>query len=70
MLSVALNDAPFRGSAAVSSGRLTRRQLAGPRWQHLYADVYLRAGATIDHFTWCEAAALLLPSGAAIAGWP
>jgi hypothetical protein len=63
-----LSDAPFRGSAAVGAGLLTRRQLAGPGWQRLYADVYLRSGVSADHFIRCEAAALLLPPGAAIAG--
>jgi very-short-patch-repair endonuclease len=62
------HDAPFRGSAAIKSGLVTRGQLAGPSWQRLFPDIYLHVGATLDHFTRCEAAALLLPPGGAIAG--
>jgi hypothetical protein len=63
-----LRDAPFRGSAAIQAGLLTRAQLAGRSWCRLYPDIYLRNGVPLDHFIWCEAAALLLPRGAAIAG--
>src|SRR5262249_26326610 len=63
-----LRDAPFRASAAIRAGLLTRGQLAGPAWRRLLPDIYLRVGATLDHFTWCEAVALMLPSGAAVAG--
>jgi very-short-patch-repair endonuclease len=59
---------PFRGSAAVSAGLLSKRQLAGPEWRRLYPDVYLHREALLDHFAWCDAAALLLPPGAAIGG--
>jgi very-short-patch-repair endonuclease len=63
-----LRDRPFRGSAAVRAGLLTRGQLTGPSWRRLFPDIYLHAAAPRDHFTHCEAAALLLPPGAAIAG--
>lgn len=63
-----LHYAPFRGSAAVRAGLLTRRQLAGPSWRRLFHDIYLHADAQLDHLTWCSAAALLLPAGAALAG--
>jgi len=63
-----LRDKPFRGSAAIRDGLLTRGQLAGPSWRRLFPDIYVYDGAPCDHFTRCEAAALLLPPGAAIAG--
>lgn len=34
-------DAPFRGSAAVRRGLLTRGQLAGPRFRRVFPDVYV-----------------------------
>jgi hypothetical protein len=64
-----LPDPPFRGSAAVAAGMLTRRQLSGPKVRRLFPDVYTVASLPMDHFTWCEAASLLLPAGAAIGGW-
>lgn len=64
----ALHDVPFRGSAAIRAGLLTRDQLAGPAWRRLFPDIYLDARAAVDHFVRCEAAALLLPPGAAVAG--
>jgi Protein of unknown function (DUF559) len=63
-----LRAAPFRGSAAIHAGLLTRAQLAGPRWRRLLPDIYSHTDLPLDHFTWCEAAALVLPGGAAIAG--
>ncbi|MFY1698853.1 MULTISPECIES: DUF559 domain-containing protein [unclassified Solwaraspora] len=65
-----LRFAPFRGSAAVADGLLTQRMLAGPTWRRMFQDVYLHAAAAdnADHRTWCEAAALWLPAGGAIAG--
>lgn len=61
-----LRFAPFRGSAAVADGRLTRGQLAGPAWRRLFRDTYGHAGLAVDHLTWCQAATLLLPGGAAL----
>ncbi|MFG1775314.1 DUF559 domain-containing protein [Micromonospora sp. NPDC049048] len=61
---------PFRASAAVADGLLTRAMLRGPSWQRLLPDVYVHRDALLapDHRLWCDAVALLLPSGAAIAG--
>jgi hypothetical protein len=62
----ALRHSPFRGSIAVADGLLTARQLAGPAWRRLFRDVYISAEAIVDHYTLCQAAALLLPDGAAL----
>ncbi|MDP9796651.1 hypothetical protein J2S43_005163 [Catenuloplanes nepalensis] len=61
---------PFRGSDAVASGLITRRQLNTAAWRRLFHDIYIRAAefAPSDHRMWCEAAALTLPAGAAISG--
>ncbi|MEU4775252.1 DUF559 domain-containing protein [Micromonospora sp. NPDC023644] len=61
---------PFRGSTAVAEGLLTRAMLRGSTWQRLFPDVYVHRNAqsASDHRLWCDAAALLLPAGAAIAG--
>jgi hypothetical protein len=60
--------APFRGSEAISRGLLTKGMLRSSSWRRLYRDVYLHEEIAIDHRVSCEAAALLLPPGAAIAG--
>ncbi|MEU4639191.1 DUF559 domain-containing protein [Micromonospora sp. NPDC023814] len=61
---------PFRGSTAIAQGLLTRAMLRGPTWQRLLPDVYVHRDAlrAADHRLWCDAVALLLPAGAAIAG--
>jgi hypothetical protein len=64
----ALRSIPFRGSTAVAGGLVTRRMLAGPSWRRLFSDVYLHADTVLDHFSWCQAAALLLPSDGALSG--
>lgn len=65
-----LRFAPFRGSKAIADGLLTQRMLSGPTWRRLFPDVYVNADAATraDHRLWCEAAALWLPPGGAIAG--
>jgi hypothetical protein len=66
VLPPALRYKPFRGSVAVAAGLLTARQLRNPAWRRLFHDVYICADATVDHLTLCQAAALLLPAGAAL----
>ncbi|WP_433829933.1 DUF559 domain-containing protein [Actinoplanes sp. CA-015351] len=61
-------SAPFRGSAAITAGLITRSRLRGDDWRRLLPDVYVRRELPIDHRTWCIAAGLLLPAGAAIGG--
>ncbi|MFE9200666.1 endonuclease domain-containing protein [Micromonospora sp. NPDC007230] len=65
-----LSFLPFRGSAAVSDGQLTWAMLRGPAWRRLLPDVYVhRDGYRLDdHRMWCDAVALRLPPGSAIAG--
>ncbi|MFI5838101.1 type IV toxin-antitoxin system AbiEi family antitoxin [Catenuloplanes sp. NPDC051500] len=61
---------PFRGSRAVARGLITKRQLDSQAWRRLFRDVYVNAEsyAADDNRMWCDAAALLLPAGAAIGG--
>ncbi|MEV4660714.1 DUF559 domain-containing protein [Micromonospora echinofusca] len=61
---------PFRASTAIADGLLSRAMLRGPTWQRLFPDVYVHRDAlrAPDHRLWCDAVALLLPAGAAIAG--
>jgi hypothetical protein len=65
-----LESRPFRGSTAVAYGLLTWTMLRGRAWQRLLPDVYVHRAAhrPDDHRMWCEAVALVLPAGAAIAG--
>jgi hypothetical protein len=65
-----LSFLPFRGSAAVGEGLLTWAMLKGPAWQRLLPDVYVHRDGhrPDDHRMWCDAVALRLPPGAAIAG--
>jgi hypothetical protein len=57
---------PFRGADVVAAGLLTPRQLEGPAWRRLFRGIYIRANASVDHLTLCQAAALMLPAGAAL----
>lgn len=49
---------------------LTKSMLRGPTWRRLLPDIYLYAGAyrETDQRMWCQAVALTLPLGGAIAG--
>jgi very-short-patch-repair endonuclease len=64
----ALRYRPFRAGDAVRAGLLSRRQLEGASWRRMFTGVYLHREAVVTHLTWCRAAALLLPAGAAISG--
>ncbi|MGY1830609.1 endonuclease domain-containing protein [Geodermatophilus sp. SYSU D01180] len=52
----------FRGSSAVASGALTRRQLGGATWRRVLQDVYVHRDVPSTHELRARAAALLLPS--------
>jgi hypothetical protein len=66
LLPAALRYKPFRGADAVAAGLLTSRQLEGPAWRRLFRGIYICATASVDHLTLCQAAALMLPAGAAL----
>ena len=61
---------PFIGSRAVADGLLTKAMLRGPSWRRLLPDTYVHVDGyrEDDHRMWCDAVALTLPPGAAIAG--
>ncbi|WP_433314146.1 DUF559 domain-containing protein [Micromonospora chersina] len=65
-----LSVLPFRGSAAVAEGLLSWTMLRSPAWIRLLPDVYVHRNGYRDgdHRMWCDAVALRLPPGAAIAG--
>ncbi|KKK05260.1 DUF559 domain-containing protein [Micromonospora sp. HK10] len=65
-----LSFLPFRGSSAVAEGQLTWAMMRGPAWRRLLPDVYVHRDGyrADDHRMWCEAVALRLPPGAAVAG--
>lgn len=58
---------PFRGTAAISAGLLTRHELAGPGWQRLHRDVYLAAASPLTVPVRARAALVLIP-GAVVSG--
>ncbi|MEU7999145.1 DUF559 domain-containing protein [Micromonospora sp. NPDC049060] len=61
---------PFRASAAIADGLLTWTMLRGPSWRPLLPDVHVHRDGyrADDHRMWCDAVALSLPVGGAIAG--
>jgi len=61
---------PFRGTAVLAEGLLTRAQLYGPRYRRVYPDVYLPAGLKLDLATRSRAAYLLVGDrGGVLAGY-
>ena len=56
----ALRTTPFRGSVAVRSGALTRRQLRGDTWRRLFHDVYVHRDVLVSHELRARAATTLL----------
>ncbi|MCW2583539.1 MAG: uncharacterized protein JWQ53_2329 [Klenkia sp.] len=62
-----LAAAPFRGSAAVAAGLLTKADLRGPAWQRVFPDVHLAAGVELTHAVRLTAALVLFPR-AVVAG--
>jgi hypothetical protein len=52
----------FRGSQAVRSGLLTRRQLRGATWRRLLQDVYVHRDVPFTHELRARAAVALLPA--------
>lgn len=64
----ALRERPFRGRDAVSDGLVSASRLRGPEFRRVLHGVYVPAGTVVDHGIRCQAAALLLPAGAALTG--
>lgn len=62
-------DAPFRGSAALATGALTRGRLRGPGFRRLFPDVYVRADVVVDLALRSRGAYLLRPERAVLGGW-
>jgi very-short-patch-repair endonuclease len=63
-----LRTGPFRGSDAVRTGLLTKRQLDSSPWRRLYKDVYVHESVALTHTTRCQAVSLFAPPGVAISG--
>jgi hypothetical protein len=56
-----LSDAPFRGTVALRSGRLTARRLRSRSWRRLFPDVYVHADVPVTHELRARAATVLRP---------
>ncbi|HEU5158950.1 MAG TPA: DUF559 domain-containing protein [Streptosporangiaceae bacterium] len=63
-----LRDRPFKGTAAIAKGLLTKQQLRGTQWRRLFADVYTWSGLPLDRTIRAQAVSLTAPSGAVISG--
>jgi very-short-patch-repair endonuclease len=61
--------APFRGSAAVAAGSLTRGVLRGPRYRRLFPDVYAPAALEPDLALRARAAGVLVDGRGVVSGW-
>jgi hypothetical protein len=62
-------DGPFRGSAAVAAGLLTRDRLYGPRFRRVFPDVYVPATAEPDLLLRSRAAAIHVGSRGLLVGY-
>jgi hypothetical protein len=56
-----LRGRPFRGTAAIAGGLLTRAQLRSSPWRRLFRDVYAHQDVERTHALRVQAAALLYP---------
>jgi hypothetical protein len=59
---------PFRGSAALRDGPLTRGRLRTRAWRRLRPDVYVAADRPLTHLTQADAVALVAPPQAVFGG--
>src|SRR4051794_41619504 len=62
-------EGPFRGSAAVAAGILTRDRLYGPRFRRLLPDVYAPAAAEPNLLLRSRAAALYVGTRGVLVGY-
>lgn len=62
-------EGPFRGSAAVAAGLVTRDRLYGPRFQRLFPDVYAPAAAEPDLLLRSRAAGVYVGGRGVLVGY-
>jgi hypothetical protein len=62
-------EKPFRGSAALAAGVLTRGRLRGPGFRRLFEDVYVRADVPVDLALRSRAAHLLVAGRGVLTGY-
>jgi hypothetical protein len=62
-------EGPFRGSAAVAAGLVTRDRLYGPRFQRLFPDVYAPAAAESDLLLRSRAAGVYVGGRGVLVGY-
>jgi very-short-patch-repair endonuclease len=60
---------PFRGSAAVAAGLVTRRRLRGPNFRRLFHDIYVDADVEVDLALRSRAAYLVVAGCGVLGGW-
>ncbi len=60
---------PFRGSAAIAAGLVTRRVLHGPAFDRVLPDVHVTAGTGIDLVVLSRAAAVLVGDRGVLSGY-
>lgn len=60
---------PFRGSAAVAAGLVTRGRLRGPHFRRLFPDVYVAAEVEVDLALRARAAHVLTNGRGVLGGW-
>lgn len=61
-------EGPFRGSAALVEGRVTRGALYGPRYRRVFPDVFVPAAVSLDLATRSRAAYLLVADRGGVLG--
>lgn len=61
-------EGPFRGSAAVAAGLVTRNHLRGPRFRRLFPDIYVPVGPSAPDFRCRSRAAYLYVEGHGVLG--
>jgi hypothetical protein len=62
-------ERPFRGSAALAAGSLTRGRLRGPGFRRLFDDIYVAADIPVDLALRSQAAHLLVVGRGVLAGY-
>ena len=62
-------DGPFRGSAAVAAGLVTRDRLYGPRFRRVFPDVYVPATAELNLRLRSHAAAVYAGGSGVVVGY-